>query len=83
MERGRPVGVDTQKVEKPLPKLGCGDWVAVADGACWKAVNPDDVLEEQRRHVRCTHGFRSRNEVGLLGQAVDDDEDSVMAIRGR
>ena len=36
-------------------------------------MNPDDVVDEQRRHVRCWHRFRCRDEDGLFRQAVDGD----------
>ena len=35
-------------------------------------MNPDDVLNEERRDVLRRHGFRGRDEMRHLGEAIDD-----------
>ena len=83
MEGGLAVGVDAQKLEKPLPEVGCEDWITIADEAGRQTVKSDDVLEEKGCHVRGRHGFCSRNEDCLFCQAVDDNEDCVVVVGGR
>ena len=46
-------------------------------------MNPDDVLEEQGRHVRRYHGFGCRDEEHLLRQAVNDYLNGVVVVAWR
>ena len=72
MEGGRPIGSESQKLDESSPKVGGEDRVSVADQGFWQAMNPNDVLDEERRDVWRRHGFRGWDEDRLLGQAVDD-----------
>ena len=62
MESGGPICVDSQKDKKSAPEVGCEDRIAIADDVRWEAMNADDVLDEQSRHVGCRHRFCSRDE---------------------
>ena len=46
MESGGAVGMDAQKLQKTVPKVGCEDRIAIADQARRKTMNSDDVLKE-------------------------------------
>ena len=52
--------------------MGGEDRVSVADQGLWQAMNPDNVLDEQRRDVLRRHGFCRGNEMRHLGKAIDD-----------
>ena len=56
--------MDAEKLEKPLPEVGCEDWITIADKAGRQTVKSDDVLEEKGCHVRGRHS--SWREVDLL-----------------
>ena len=45
--------MDPEKFQKPPPKVRSEDRIAIADDAGWKAMYPNDVSKEERRHVRC------------------------------
>ena len=72
MKSGRPVGSDSQKLDESSSEVGGGDRVFVADQGFWQAMNPDDVLDEERRDVLRRHGFRGLNEMRHFGEAIDD-----------
>ena len=63
--------------------MGREDRIAIADQCFRQVVNPDVVLQEQGRHVRCRHGFGCRNEERLLRQAVDHHQDGIVIVAGR
>ena len=47
-------------------------------------MNPDHMLEEERRDIWSRHRLGSRDEYFLLGQAIHDDKNSVMVLaRGK
>ena len=83
MEGGGPVGVDAQKFQKTFPKVGSEDGIAIADEAGRKAVESDDVLKEQRCHVRCRHRFGSRDEDRLFREPVHNDQDCIVIVAWR
>ena len=63
--------------------MGREDGVAIAHQGFRQAVNPNDVLKEQGRHVTGHHGFRRRNEERLLRHAVDHHQDGIVVVVGR
>ena len=46
-------------------------------------MNPDDVLDGERRNVLRRHGFSGGNEVRHLGEAIDDHENRVVVVTRR
>ena len=72
--------MDAKKLQQPSPKIGSENRIAVTDEGLREAVNPDDVVDEQRRYIGCWHGLRCRDEDVLFRQAVDHDEDGVMVL---
>ena len=72
MEGGRSVGSDAQKFEESSPEVGGEDRVSVADQGFGEAMNPDDVLDEERRDVWRRHGLGGGNEMRHLGEAIND-----------
>ena len=72
--------MDAKKFQQPPPKMRSEDRIAIADEGLREAVNPDDVVDEHRRHVRCWHRFGCGDENGLFRQAVDHNEDGVMVL---
>ena len=83
MESGRPIGSNATELQETTPEVGREDGIAIGHQGFRQAVNPNDVLKEQGRHVRCRHGFRRRNEERLLRQAVDHDQDGIVVVAGR
>ena len=84
MEGRRTVSLDSQKLDESTPKMRGEDRVTIADEGFGKAMNPDHMLQEQRRDIWSRHGFGSRDEDRLLGQAIHDDQNSVMILaRGK
>ena len=71
MESGRSVGSDSQKFDESSPEVGGEDRVSVADQGFWQAMNPDDVLHEERRDGLRRHGFCGWNEMRHFGKACE------------
>ena len=63
--------------------MGGEDRVSVADQGVGQAMNPDDVLDEERRDVVRRHGCGGGNEVRHLGEAIDDHENRVVVVTRR
>ena len=46
-------------------------------------MNPDHMLDKERRDIWRRHGFGGRNEVCVFGEAIDDHEDCVVVVAWR
>ena len=84
MEGRRTVSLDSHKLDESTPEVRGEDRITIADEDIRKAMNPDHILEEQRRDVWSRHGFSGRDEDRLLVQAVHNDKNSFMVLaRGK
>ena len=84
MEGRRTVSLDSQKLDESSPEVRGEDRITIADEGFGKAMNPDHMLEEQRRDIWSRHGVSGWDEDCLLGQAIHDDKNSVMVLaRGK
>ena len=63
--------------------MRCEHQIAITDQGIWKAVNPDDMLDEQGSHVKRRHGFCRGYENRLFCKSVDHHEDCVVIVAGR
>jgi hypothetical protein len=56
-------------------KMASDDRVAVTHNRAWKAMEPDDVVEESQRHRLCGLRVAEGHKVSHLGEAIDDCQD--------
>ena len=83
VERGRPIGSNATELQETAPEVGREDRITIAHQGFRQAVNPNDVVKEQGRHVRCRHGFGCRDEHRSLRQAVDHHQNGIVVVAGR
>ena len=54
----------------------------IRDNTSGKTVNANDIVEEKLRELGCCDLCYSRYEVGHFAETVDNDENSIVVIRG-
>ena len=79
VERRGHVGLDVEESEEVSPEAGGEDLVAVGHDVSWEAVETVDILEEESSNGWGIGGGLGGGEVSHLGEAVDRDEDRIVA----
>src|SRR5277367_3342273 len=67
---------------KRIPKMRCEDRSTVGDKRFRDAVQANDVIEKQACELGRTGGFETRNKVTHLREAVDENKEGIVTIRG-
>jgi hypothetical protein len=81
VEGGGHATSNLESAAQPTPEVG-GELGATVGGDClWQAVQAEDPLEEQVGEVGGVHVGAARDEVALLGQAVDNYPNGVATLR--
>ena len=83
MESCRPAALDPQEFQESAPEVRSEDRIAIVDDVGRQAMGPDNMLYEQRRHVRGRHRFRSRDGDRHLRRTVHNDHDRIVVVSGR
>jgi hypothetical protein len=79
MEGRGHVGRDVEEREEVSPEFGVEQPVAIGHNVGWQTVQAVHIPEKQASDVGSVSGGLGRGEVCHLGEAIDDDEDGVVA----
>jgi hypothetical protein len=81
VEGGRHVDLSAKKALKGAPKFAVEDRTAIGDDIVGCTVSADDIVEVESSDRRCIASFfLERDEMGVFGEAINDDEDGVVAF---
>jgi len=76
-------GLNVTEGEETFPEVGGKEGVAIRDDLKGKTVETDDGGEEQVGKLGSRDGARAGDEVGELGEAAGDNEDSIKGVNRR
>ena len=61
-------------------KFGSEAWIAVGDACLGNAVKTEDVVAEESGELDGAVAHFGRNNVNVLGETIDEDADSIVAL---
>ena len=64
-----------------VPESRCEDRSAIGNNGIWETMKGDNVVQEHTGELGSVGRFIARDEVGHLGETVDEDEEGVIGIR--